>query len=197
MIPTAFPYTLVLASGSPRRRALIEKMMLPFRIDKVDVEEVYPEGMSPEEVVLFLSALKSEAYSGLKPDELLVTADTLVSLGGTIIEKPADADDAKRMLKMLSGKVHDVFSGVALRKGTEQRLLYEQTRVFFRELSAAEIAYYVEAFQPFDKAGAYGVQEWIGMVGVEKMEGDFYNVMGLPVQRLYAELKKWLKDEAL
>lgn len=161
-----------------------------FEIRLKDVEETYPEGLAAEEVPVYLARLKAGAFrEELADGELLVTADTVVCLEGRILGKPADEADAVRMLRELSGKRHTVVTGVCLTTRERQRVFPSRTDVYFKPLSEEEIAYYVEKYRPLDKAGAYGIQEWIGYIGIERIEGSFYNVMGLPVQRLYEVLK--------
>lgn len=180
---------LILASGSPRRKQLLEELGLTFRVIVREVEEVIAPGLSPAEVAIAISEAKAEAYQDLSENSLVITADTIVVFGEKILGKPADSAEAIEMIGMLSGKVHSVISGVTLTFRDESVSFYEETRVQFRKLEAEEIRYYVEKFRPMDKAGAYGIQEWIGMVGVESIEGDFYNVMGLPVGKLFQALK--------
>ncbi|MDE7074496.1 MAG: Maf family nucleotide pyrophosphatase, partial [Odoribacter sp.] len=140
----------------------------------------------------YLSRLKAQAFiSELQADELLITADTVVCIGGEILGKPAGRKEAVKMLQRLSGNRHTVVTGVSLTTATSQRTFSVQTEVYFKELTEEEITYYVDTYQPFDKAGAYGIQEWIGYIGITRIDGSFYNVMGLPVQRLYEELQKF------
>ena len=185
---------VLLASKSPRRRELLEMLRISFEVvDLGNIEEKYPEDLAKEEVPEFLSRLKAEAYkSELKENELLITADTVVILEGEILGKPKDEDDAKEMLARLAGKTHLVVSGVTVTTLRENVTFKTVTRVKFGPLTKEQIAYYVENFRPLDKAGAYGIQEWIGGVAVEGIEGSYYNVMGLPVHRLYKELCRFL-----
>ena len=189
-------YRLILASASPRRRELLAACDLNFVLaDKFECEERYPADLAADKVAEYLSQLKSEAYPyPLNEGDILLTADTVVIAEGEILGKPKDNADAERMLKMLSGATHKVVTGVTLR--TTQRTLSfsAESLVSFRTLKEEEIAYYIEQYRPLDKAGAYGIQEWIGYVAIERIEGSFYNVMGLPVQRLYVELERLLKD---
>jgi septum formation protein len=187
---------LYLASQSPRRRALLKEIGFTVKIVKApDVEENYPPQLKAAEIPMFLAKLKADAYTEELPDNaILVTADTIVWLDNEVLGKPADMDDAIIMLGKLSGKMHQVFTGVNLKLGDKQVCFYDVTNVYFRELSTDEIRYYVEKYQPLDKAGAYGVQEWIGFTGVERVEGSYFNVMGLPTHKLYSELHKLLKD---
>jgi septum formation protein len=188
------PYRVILASQSPRRQQLLRDAGIDYvPASGYDVEELYPASLPAEEVPAYLSELKSGAYPHkLNPNDILITADTVVCLHGRIIGKPADRADAVSILGCLSGNRHTVVTGVTLRTTDRKKTFSVHSDVFFRALTSEEIDYYVDAYRPFDKAGAYGVQEWIGYVGIERIEGSFYNVMGLPVQRLYRELEEWL-----
>lgn len=182
---------LLLASGSPRRRELLDSLGIKVEHAQLhDVDESYPADMSPMKVPEYLSRLKSQAYrSELADDEVLVTADTVVVLDGKVLGKPVDEAEAKAMLRSLSGRVHQVVTGVTLATSSSSVTFSEVTDVEFDTLSDSEIDYYVANFKPFDKAGAYGIQEWIGYVGVKGIRGDYYNVMGLPVNSLCRHLK--------
>lgn len=183
-------YKLVLASASPRRRQLLEGAGFHFDIRLKPVEEHWEEGMAPEHVPEYLARLKAAAFAGdLQANELLITADTVVCLNGEILGKPAGRNEAVMMLRKLSGCKHTVVTGVCLTTVERQKSFSVSTDVYFKDLLEEEISYYVDRYQPFDKAGAYGIQEWIGYIGIQRIEGSFYNVMGLPVQRLYEELK--------
>ncbi len=182
----------ILASGSPRRRELMAMLDLNFRVDtSKSVEEIIPADMPAEDVPAFLSQIKAQPYlSELKENEVLITADTVVILNGRVIGKPSDAADARRILAELSGQVHKVITGVTIgRHGMPPETFSETTEVEFDNLSEDEIAYYVEQYKPLDKAGAYGIQEWIGAAAVKGIRGSFYNVMGLPIHRLYTALR--------
>lgn len=182
---------LLLASGSPRRRELLDSLGIKVEHAQLhDVDESYPADMSPMKVPEYLSRLKSQAYrSELADDEVLVAADTVVVLDGKVLGKPVDEAEAKAMLRSLSGRVHQVVTGVTLATSSRSVTFSEVTDVEFDTLSDSEIDYYVANFKPFDKAGAYGIQEWIGYVGVKGIRGDYYNVMGLPVNSLCRHLK--------
>ncbi len=186
-------YRIVLASASPRRRELLAMLDLDFEVRPLkDIDESYPAELDAMEVPGYIAAKKCEAYLPLMaPDELVITADTVVICDGQVLGKPADEADACRMLSMLSGKSHTVVTGVAV--AASGRMLSESvaTRVVFADLSAEEIAEYVERYRPLDKAGAYGIQEWIGAVGIKGIEGSFYNVMGLPLHVLYGLLRRF------
>lgn len=184
------PYKIILASHSPRRQELLRGLDVPFEVKvKEGISEDYPANLDTVEIPKFIAQKKAAAYD-MAQDELLITADTVVVLGRHVMGKPVDAGHARRMLRELSGKTHQVVTGVCLKTALEQRAFSVVTHVTFKELSDAEIDYYVEKYQPFDKAGAYGIQEWIGYIGVTKLEGSYFNVMGLPVQRIYEELNK-------
>lgn len=185
-------YKLILASGSPRRRQLMQEAGFEFEVRLKETAEVYSPDLAAEQVPEYLAGLKASAFAGdLLPGELLITADTVVVLKGGILGKPTDRDDAIRMLHLLSGQKHTVITGVCLKTADKQKSFSVYTDVFFKELSEEEIIGYVDRFQPLDKAGAYGIQEWIGYIGIRRIEGSFYNVMGLPVQQLYEALKQF------
>lgn len=187
----------VLASQSPRRRMMLEWAELRFDIMVKHTHEIVPEGMPAEEVPVHIANTKAQAliedesFRRYEHDAPVLAADTVVVLDGRIIGKPADRDEAIQTLTALSGKEHRVITGVVIRNSTKEVAFSETTRVWFHELSAEQIAFYVDKYQPYDKAGAYAIQEWIGVVGIEKIEGDFYNVMGLPVSRVIQELKQF------
>ena len=187
-------YHLILASKSPRRQALLKGLDLDFEIRTREVDESFPEDMPVREVAEFLAVKKSEAFGTLAEKELLITSDTTVVLGDAIMNKPADGQEATKMLEQLSGRVHEVVTGVCLRSAERTVRFSETTQVFLRELAAHEIQYYIDKYRPFDKAGAYGIQEWIGMAAIEKIEGDYYNVMGLPMAALYGQLRQNFGD---
>lgn len=185
-------YKVVLASNSPRRKELLAGLGVEYEVRTMpDVDESYPEGLSGEEIAKHIAQGKAEAYrSVLQANELIITADTIVYLDGTVMGKPKDEADAKEMLCKLSGKTHQVITGVCLTTSHMQKCFSTTTDVTFASLTEEEIEYYVTRYRPMDKAGSYGVQEWIGFVGVENLSGSYFNVMGLPIQRLYTELKK-------
>ena len=191
-------YEFILASGSPRRRELLAMLDVNFRVDTSrSVDEVVPPGMAAADVPAYLSTLKAQPYvADLTSNQVLITADTVVILDGEVIGKPKDAADACAILARLAGHTHTVVTGVsiALPGRTALHTFSEQTQVEFAPLSAEEISYYVTRYSPMDKAGAYGIQEWIGAAAVKGMNGSFYNVMGLPINRLYRELKSLLPD---
>lgn len=188
-------YKMILASASPRRQQLMKDCGFEFEVRTKSVEEIYPAGLPAEEVPEYLARLKASAFrEDLKEDELLITADTIVNIGAKVIGKPGSREAAIQMLGELSGKKHVVISGLCLTTKELQRSCSVFTDVYFRTLSEKEIIYYVDRYKPFDKAGAYGIQEWIGYVGIERIDGSFYNVMGLPVQVLYQQLKEFGVD---
>jgi septum formation protein len=181
----------ILASKSPRRQYLLKESGFQFNILTKDVDESFPAELQREQVALYLASKKSDAFE-LEAGDILVTADTIVCLGEEVINKPEDEAGAYVMLRQLSGRMHDVFTGVSIRTRERKHSFYEQTSVFFRHLEEDEIDYYVRTHQPFDKAGAYGVQEWLGYIAVYRIEGCFYNVMGFPLAKFYQELKWFL-----
>ena len=183
-------YRVVLASNSPRRRELLAGLGIDFEVRVLpDIAEGYPDGLSATQIAEYIAREKADAYrQQMGADELIITADTIVVCGGEVLGKPADAADARRMLHLLSGRTHQVVTGVCLMTAQRQRCFAVETDVTFKALSDEEICYYIERYRPFDKAGAYGIQEWIGYIGVTGINGSYFNVMGLPVQRLYSEL---------
>ena len=185
------PYHIILASNSPRRKELLSGLDIDYEVKVLpDIAERYPENLPTEEIPRYIAAEKAEAYKALMtPQDLIITADTVVVLGDEVLGKPVDAEDAKRMLHELSGKTHQVMTGVCLMTLEKQHSFTVITDVTFKTLTDEEINYYVEKYQPMDKAGAYGIQEWIGYIGVTGLNGSYFNVMGLPVQRIYNELK--------
>lgn len=184
-------YKLILASASPRRQQLMKDAGFTFEVRLKNVEEKYPQELHWENVPEYLSKVKASAFrEELKADEVLITADTVVCIHDRILGKPADRKEAISMLQELSGNRHLVVTGVSVTTRTEQLSFSSRTDVFFKHLSNEEIIFYVDTYKPFDKAGAYGIQEWIGYIGIERIEGSFYNVMGLPIQKLYETLRK-------
>ena len=183
-------YKLILASNSPRRKELLAGLGVPFEVRVLqDIDEHYPENLPVNEVARYIAKEKAEAYRRIvAADELIITADTVVIVGDEILGKPMDEADAVRMLRLLSGRTHQVTTGVCLLTAEKERCFDVTTDVTFKTLTDEEIHYYVNRYRPFDKAGAYGIQEWIGYIGVTGLNGSYYNVMGLPVQRIYQEL---------
>ena len=182
-------YHVILASNSPRRKELLRGLGIEFEVRTLpDIEESYPDTLQRGDIPLYISREKADAYrASMADDELVITADTIVWLHGEVLGKPRDREDAIQMLRKLSGNIHQVYTGVTLTTCAWQHSFSVETHVHFAPLSQEDIIHYVDTYRPFDKAGAYGVQEWIGFVGVERIEGSYFNVMGLPVQRLYTE----------
>ena len=187
-------YDVVLASSSPRRRHLLKEMGVDFHVEKRKVKEEFPDHFSPTEAAIDLSELKSRVFSNneLKNNTLIISADTIVTVNGEILGKPANYQEAFEMLKKLSGTSHDVITGMTLRIKDRFHSFSSTTKVYFKTLSQDEINYYIDNYKPFDKAGAYGIQEWIGHAAIYKIEGSYFNVMGLPTDRLYDELNLFL-----
>lgn len=185
-------FKIILASNSPRRKELMSGLGIDYIIRTLpDVDETYPDTLVGAEIPEFIAREKADAYRQImEPGELLITADTIVWLDGIVLGKPKDRQEAIEMLQQLSGKLHQVFTGVCLTTTEWQKSFTATSDVLFAELTDDEIEYYVDRYKPMDKAGAYGVQEWIGYVGVNSISGSFYNIMGLPIQRLYTELKR-------
>lgn len=186
-------YKIILASNSPRRRELLAGLGLPFEVKVLDgIDESYPSSLRSSEVALYIAEKKADAYRDvIGPREIIITADTVVIVGDDILGKPADEADAERMLHEISGRTHQVTTGVCLLTSDRRQSFSVTTDVTFKELSDDEVRYYVSRYHPFDKAGAYGIQEWIGYIGVTSLRGSYYNVMGLPVQRIHATLTQW------
>lgn len=193
MLDNLSNYNIILASKSPRRRELLGELGLNFDIISIDgVEEIYPENLQAHEIAEYLSNLKADAYlSVILQKDLIITADTIVVCENQVMGKPRDYDDAIYMLKTLSGKTHEVITGVTLLSKNKRVSFSVITEVEFADISDEEVKYYIDKYSPFDKAGAYGIQEWIGYVAVKAIKGSFYNVMGLPLHRLYQELKSF------
>ena len=192
MLDNLKKYEVILASNSPRRKELLAGLGVDYEVRTLpDVDESYPETLQGADIPLYIAKEKADAYVAMmQPGELMITADTIVWLDDKVLGKPWDREDALQMLRTMSGRTHEVFTGVCITTTDWQRSFTAQTEVRFATLSEEEIAYYVDNFQPMDKAGAYGVQEWIGFIGVENISGSYYNIMGLPVQKLYRELLK-------
>lgn len=188
------PFNLILASASPRRRELLANSGLKFTLaEKFNCPEEFSEELAVDEVAAHLALRKSHAYpKELQQNDILLTADTVVIVDNTILGKPANREEAIKMLSTLSGRTHSVVTGVALRMTDRIHFFSVSSSVSFRELKEEEIIYYIDTFKPYDKAGAYGIQEWIGYVAIESIEGSFFNVMGLPIQRLYVELEEFI-----
>ncbi|WP_405604573.1 Maf-like protein [Polaribacter sp. Asnod1-A03] len=183
-------YNVILASGSPRRQQFFKDLDIDFSIQLKEVEEVYPEELKGTEITDFLANLKSKSFTNLSEKDLLITSDTIVWLEDKALGKPKNPKDAFKMLRNLSGKKHEVITSVSIKNKNFQRIINDTTIVSFKELSDDEINYYIKKYKPFDKAGAYGIQEWIGFIAIDNIQGSYFNVVGLPVQKLYKELIK-------
>ena len=190
-------YHIILASNSPRRRELLGGLGIPFDVKVLpDVSESYPDTLPVDDTAQYIAEEKAAAYRDfMQPDDLVITADTVVVVDDMILGKPKDREDAHRMLRLVSGRTHQVYTGVCLLSKDQEKHLSVCTNVTFRELTDEEIYYYIDNYKPFDKAGAYGIQEWIGYIGVTRLEGSYFNVMGLPVQRINDELKSLTKGK--
>ncbi|MFV8225683.1 Maf-like protein [Christiangramia aquimixticola] len=183
-------HEIILASGSPRRQKFFEDLGIPVTIDVRSVDEVYPDHLKDEEVTDYLSKLKAEVFlDDLSANQILITSDTIVSHNGTAMGKPKDHNDAVRMITTLSGEEHQVITSVCFTTSESQQVVNYTTKVTFHELSNEEIEYYVTNYKPFDKAGGYAIQEWIGLIGIKKIEGSYFNVVGLPTDLVYRTLK--------
>jgi len=194
--PNLKDYKIILASGSPRRQQFFKDMHLDFEIRLKDVEEIYPDHLKASEITDFLAVLKANAFQEeLQPNDILVTSDTIVWHNGKALGKPKDYDDAFHILKTLSNSTHEVFTSVCIKNNGKIDIINETTKVTFSTLSDEAIAYYLENFKPYDKAGAYGIQEWIGLIGISKIEGSYSNVVGLPVQKVYEYFANFGKNQ--
>ena len=193
MIDQLSAYTLILASQSPRRKMLFEGLGFPFEQRKIEVDESFNPDLKGGDIPLYLARKKAEhAAQSIQANEMIITADTVVWIGDEALNKPADRLEAKYMLSRISGATHSVFTGVCLQTESKQHSFVEETKVHFNPLSEEETDYYLDRYQPFDKAGAYGIQEFIGLIGIHAIEGDFYNVVGFPMQRFWIEIKQML-----
>ncbi|OIQ36979.1 MAG: septum formation protein Maf [Bacteroidetes bacterium MedPE-SWsnd-G1] len=184
-------YNIILASGSPRRQQFLKDLQLDFKIDVREIEEVFPHVLKGTEITDFLAKLKSEPFTDLNNNDLLITSDTIVWLNNEAIGKPKDRNDAIKILSQLSGNMHEVITSICFKTTNSIKIINDVTKVYFKDLSKNEIEYYVDNFQPFDKAGSYGIQDWIGYIGVEKIEGSYFNVMGFPVHKFHQEMLKY------
>jgi septum formation protein len=184
---------IILASKSPRRQELLRLLDVDFKVVLKEVDESYPEDLKPEEVAVYIAEKKAKAYDEALGDEIVLTADTIVSIDGLILGKPESPEHAVEMLRLLSGRVHRVITGVCILYKHQYNKFFDVSEVFFRKLTDAEIQTYVDQYKPLDKAGAYGIQEWIGLTGIEKINGSYTNVVGLPTEKLYQQLLKVIK----
>jgi septum formation protein len=181
-------YNVILASGSPRRQQFFKELDLEFKIQIKEIEEKFPKHLKGAEITDFLANLKSQAFTNLTEKDLLITSDTIVWLENKALGKPKNKQEAYTMLKELSGKKHEVITSISIRNNNFQKIINDITVVYFKEISDKEITYYINNYNPYDKAGAYGIQEWIGFIAIDKMEGSYFNVVGLPVHKLFKEL---------
>lgn len=187
-------YHIILASRSPRRQQLLKEMGLNFDIDTPEYDETYPPGLTGEEIALFLSRHKAGNFKDkIAGNDIIITADTIVWCNDEVLGKPADATDARRMIKALSGNTHEVITGVTILSAEKERTFTDTTKVTFDRMTDEEIDFYIDNFKPYDKAGAYGIQEWIGIAACSRIEGSYFNVVGLPVQKLYRELEGFIR----
>lgn len=183
-------YSIILASGSPRRQQFFKDLDIPFSIQLREVEEIYPEDLIAEEITDYLARLKSQQFTDIQENEVVITSDTIVWFDEKAIGKPKDYEDAFSMLQSFSNGYHDVYTSICIKTKGVEKIVNDRTRVYFNKLSDEEIHYYLKECKPFDKAGSYGIQDWIGLIGIHKIEGSYFNVMGLPVHKLYKELMK-------
>jgi septum formation protein len=186
-------YRLILASRSPRRQQLLRELGLKFEVVIKEYEEIYPESLSGEEIARFVAHEKAASFKDdISDNEIVIAADTIVWCNNKVLGKPLDHDDATRILKKISGNTHEVITGVSLRSQTKELTFSESAKVTFETLTEEEISYYIDEYKPYDKAGAYGIQEWIGIIACSHIDGSYFNVVGLPVQRLYKELQRFI-----
>ena len=188
-------YKIILGSHSPRRKELLEKTGLKFIVRPSDVEEDFKNFNNIEEAAKAMANLKAKSFNDLKSNEILICADTLVSVGKKILGKPKSEKEAEEMLRLLSGKVHKVTTGITIKSNKNEKNFFDSTKVVFKVLTEKEIKYYVKNYKPFDKAGSYAIQEWIGLIGIKKIIGSYFNVMGLPTEKLYSELIKFCYEK--
>ena len=188
-------YKIILGSHSPRRKELLEKTGLKFIVRPSDVEEDFKAFINIEEAAKAMAKLKANSFNDLKNNEILICADTLVSVGKKILGKPKSEKEAEEMLRLLSGKVHKVTTGITIKSNKNEKNFFDSTKVVFKVLTEKEIKYYVKNYKPFDKAGSYAIQEWIGLIGIKKIIGSYFNVMGLPTEKLYSELIKFCYEK--
>lgn len=188
-LPLDFKYNIILGSASPRRQQLLKEAGFPFKTVSINADESFSPALQAEQISLYLAERKAAAYPDkLKDDEILITADTIVWVDNIVLNKPTNNFEATQMLQLLSNKMHQVFTGVCITSNKKQVSFFDETKVYFKNLSEKEIAYYIKTHKPFDKAGSYGAQDWLGLIGIEKIEGSYFNVMGLPIHKLYANL---------
>ena len=184
-------YNLILASNSPRRKQFLTDLGLTFTVKPANVNEEYPSQLQGKDIALYIAQQKASVFINLSPNDLVITCDTIVWANEKALGKPENKSEAQEMLLLLSGKKHQVISAVCIKSGEKEKLFFDETEVTFNNLNPLDIDYYIDTFQPFDKAGAYGIQEWIGLVGIEKINGSYTNVVGMPMEKLYNELINW------
>ena len=184
-------YQIILASNSPRRKQFLSDLGLTFTVKPANVNEEYPSQLQGKDIALYIAQQKASVFNNLNVNEIIITCDTIVWIDNEALGKPENSDDAKKMLQQLSGKTHEVISAVCIKSNQKEKLFYDVTEVTFNTLNSLDIDYYVDTFKPFDKAGSYGIQEWIGLIGIEKINGSYTNVVGMPMEKLYNELMKW------
>ena len=189
-------YNLILGSQSPRRKELLQKTGLKFIVEISEAKEEFENYKKIEDAAKSMALLKAKSFKNLKNNDVLICADTLVSINQKILGKPKTRSEAKKMLKILSGKKHKVTTGVVIKSIKKQKIFYDSTIVMFKELSEQDIEYYIKEFKPYDKAGSYAIQEWIGIIGIKWIKGSYFNVMGLPTEKLYSELIKFSNEES-
>lgn len=186
---SVYRHKIILGSASPRRQQLLKDAAFEFSVQPINADESFPANLKAEQIALYLCEKKAAAYPNkLKENEVLITADTIVWIGDLVLNKPANEFEAKQMLMLLSGKTHQVFTGVCLTTTKGKTSFTDETKVHFRHFSEEEINFYIANHKPFDKAGSYGAQDWLGLIGVDKIEGSYFNVMGLPIHKVYQEL---------
>lgn len=191
MMNSLLKKNIILASASPRRHELLKQLNIPFTVVTKNIDETYPKHLQAEQITHFLATLKANAFTELNNDDLLITADTIVWHKNTALGKPKNKNEAIKILQQLSGKTHQVITSVCVKSNEKEIVFNDTTNVTFKKLSEKEIHFYIDTCQPFDKAGSYGIQEWIGHIGITKIEGSYFNVMGLPTQKLYEVLSNF------
>ncbi len=184
-------YQIILASNSPRRKQFLKDLGLTFTVKPANVNEEYPSQLQGKDIALYIAQQKASVFTNLNTNEMVITCDTIVWIDNEALGKPENREKAIQMLQQLSGKTHEVISAVCIKSNQKEQLFYDVTEVRFNNLNLLDIEYYVDTFKPFDKAGSYGIQEWIGLIGIEKINGSYTNVVGMPMEKLYNELIKW------
>ncbi len=184
-------YQIILASNSPRRKQFLKDLGLTFTVKPANVNEEYPSQLQGKDIALYIAQQKASVFTNLNTNEMVITCDTIVWIDNEALGKPENKEEAIQMLQQLSGKTHEVISAVCIKSNQKEQLFYDVTEVRFNNLNLLDIEYYVDTFKPFDKAGSYGIQEWIGLIGIEKINGSYTNVVGMPMEKLYNELMKW------